>query len=157
LPDDATVGDLIADITSKTSIAKFDVKYGYPPKPLRLDQSQRSTPLKELDVTLDGEQLTISAKDEPVEPPTSKPAALSKQQTDSLTGAQQEGPEASFSFGGLSSTPSKQKSKPIALKKQSMAGDVPEIPLPERGATLGKISNSAERSKVLTCTYKFFE
>lgn len=136
LPDDATVGDLIAEITSKTSITKFDVKYGYPPKPLRLEQSQRSTPLKDLDVKLDGEQLTISSKDEPVEPPASKPAALSKQQTEPLTDPQKDSPEASFSFGIKSSTSSKEKPKPIALKKQSMAGDVPEIPMPDRGATL---------------------
>jgi len=47
------------------------------------------------------------------------------------------------------SRPNKGKpSGPVALKKKSMVGDVPEIPFPERGATVGMtpifcISNGA--------------
>ena len=66
LPDgSATVGDLLREITEKTSITIFDIKYSYPPKPLPLDQSQRSQLLSDLDVKLNGEQLIISAREAP--------------------------------------------------------------------------------------------
>ncbi|KAL3426162.1 ubiquitin thioesterase otu1 [Phlyctema vagabunda] len=112
LADDATVGDLISDIVEKTSVKSFDIKYGYPPKPLLLDQ--KSVLLRDLDVNLNGEQLTIGAKDEP---------AVRK-------------PESESQPPRSKASPSKQSSEPVALKRKAMEGDVPEIPLPERGATL---------------------
>jgi len=118
LPDDggATVGDLLREITEKTSIAHFDIKYSYPPKPLPLDQSQRSQLLSDLEVKLNGEQLIISAKEAP----------------------KQEVPEKKIPTKDSSpSKSSKAKSSgPVSLKKKSMVGDVPEIPFPERGATV---------------------
>lgn len=59
--DDATVKDLKDVITDKTALTAFDVKYSYPPKPLQLGNDAQL--LSALDVRLDGEQLTISAKD----------------------------------------------------------------------------------------------
>lgn len=150
LPDDATVGDLLLQIAEKTSVPKFDIKYGYPPKPLLLKESERSQLLKDLDVKLDGEQLTISPKDEPV---TSKPAVLAPQQTNQLR-AQEKESATSFSFGDIASTPDKQRSSgPVSLEKTTMASEVPEIPMPDRGATLGKISRSRPKFKyLLTCS-----
>lgn len=120
LPNDATVGDLISQITEKTSIAEFDVKFGYPPKPLLLDGVDSSLLLSKLDVKLDGEQLTISAKEPPVEAPT-KLASEQKPAASKATGQKQ--------------------MAPIALKKKTMEGEVPEIPFPEKGATIGKGKN----------------
>lgn len=111
LDDNATVRDLISAITENTGVTKFDVRYGYPPKPLVLDQEDRL--LSDLDIKLDGEQLTIASKDEPV-------ADAGRKQVSSSSAAREESP------------------RQIALQKKAMEGDVPEIPMPERGATLGK-------------------
>jgi ubiquitin thioesterase OTU1 len=132
LADDATVGDLIAQIIEKTSISSFDVKYGYPPKPLFLKQSEKSRPLKELDVKLDGEQITISPTEQPVVQQSSqgdsKEKATLKSQNEGLS------PVPVPPEGGKQKRPA----GPVSLQRKGMAGDVPELPLPERGATLGK-------------------
>lgn len=141
LPDDATIDDLITQIIEKTSIRKFDIKYGYPPRPLLLDQQEKSLPLSKLDVKLDGEQLTISPRDDEAGKETNK-AEPSKQEN--VASANKSGipstATSGFSFTGASvplETPEKKEKKKVSLQRKAMAGDVPEIPLPERGATLG--------------------
>ena len=133
LPDDAIVNDLLSQITEKTSIKTFDVKYGYPPKPLQLTPGQT---LSKLDIKLNGEQLTISPREEDLLP-VAQNAPLSK-----ATKATQS-PE-SFSFTGLtdSAQPSKntRAKAPVSLQRKVMEGEVPELPLPDRGATLGSFS-----------------
>jgi ubiquitin thioesterase OTU1 len=139
LQDDATVGDLIAQITEKTSLPSFDIKYGYPPKPLLLEESEDSLPLRELEVKLDGEQLTISAKADDT-PPAAEPA---KQQNNPATKASQNAaptPE-SFSFTDIPGASTKNlPSGPVSLQRKTMDGDVPTEPFPERNATVGKTS-----------------
>ncbi|KAN0101890.1 ubiquitin thioesterase OTU1 [Hyaloscypha variabilis] len=123
LPDDATVGDLIAQITEKTSLTSFDVKYGYPPKPLLLEDTDRALPLSKLVVKLDGEQLTISAKadDEPLAP---KPIKQSPKKNAAPT-------------ADLPSTsPKKLPTGPVSLQRKAMEGDVPTEPFAERNATV---------------------
>jgi ubiquitin thioesterase OTU1 len=121
LPDDATVSDLITQITEKTSLSSFDVKYGYPPQPLLLEQYESSQALNKLGIKLEGEQLTISARDPPQEP---IPAPAQKDVQDPA---------------GLASL---KAHKPISLKKKkNMEEEVPELPMPSRGATLGMSPN----------------
>lgn len=139
LADDANVGDLIDQITEKTLLLKFDIKYGYPPKPLLLQDSERSKSLANLDVQLNGESLTISPKD--VESSANADATLDKQSLQSTAPlkATQKGAESapSVSFAGMNSSDSRQKAtKPVSLTKKALAEEVPELPLPERGATL---------------------
>jgi ubiquitin thioesterase OTU1 len=131
LADDATVGDLIAEIIEKTSITSFDVKYGYPPKPLLLKQNETSLLLRDLDVKLDGEQLIISEKEQPVTQQTS--------QGDTKTKGAQHVSNAEFSAVPTSSSNKSEdrSAGPVSLQSKAMDGDVPELPLPERGATLG--------------------
>lgn len=75
LSDHATVADLLSQITEKTSLSKFEVKYGYPPKPLLLPES-KTTLLSSLGVSLNGEQLIISSlEDSP--PATNPPISVS--------------------------------------------------------------------------------
>ncbi|EEP82107.1 conserved hypothetical protein [Uncinocarpus reesii 1704] len=62
LQDTATVGDLLDQIKAKTALAGFDIKYGYPPRSLSLDQINRSTAITEIGVDLNGEQLIIIPK-----------------------------------------------------------------------------------------------
>lgn len=75
---------------------------------------------------LDGEQLTISARED-AEPEVKETAKPTKK----------DAREFSFADGSSSSSTPQKLSKPIALKKKVMSGEVPEIPMPERGATLG--------------------
>jgi len=138
LEDDATVGDLIDQIKEKTGVPSFELKYGFPPKTLPLEQSATSKQLKDLGVKLDGESLTISPKDDPA---ASRDATLDKQSTQNesplKTPQKRTGSTPSVSFSGMkSSTPKKESTKPVSLQKKAMAGEVPEVPLPERGATL---------------------
>jgi ubiquitin thioesterase OTU1 len=61
--DTKTVDNLRKTIATETSLTTFDIKYGYPPKILSLDEYPASTLLCDLDVKLDGEQLIVSKKD----------------------------------------------------------------------------------------------
>ena len=61
--DTATVENLRKTIATETALTSFDIKHGYPPKTLHLDQYPASTLLCNLDVKLDGEQLTVGQRD----------------------------------------------------------------------------------------------
>jgi len=63
LDDTKTVENLRKTIATETSLTTFDIKYGYPPKTLPLDQYSASTLLCDLDVKLNEEQLIVSGKD----------------------------------------------------------------------------------------------
>ena len=56
LDDSATVQTLNDRIQEVTSLTSFDVKYGYPPKVLALDQWPSSKLLAEIGVKLNGER-----------------------------------------------------------------------------------------------------
>ena len=138
LPDDATVGELISHITEKTSITSFDVKYGYPPRPFPLDESDKTLALSKLEVSLDGEQLTISSR-EGVSREGGLPKAAADESQSSANKVQDAAILAeSFSFVNLPSP--EQQPKPVVLQRKVMEGDVPELPLPDRGATMGTYS-----------------
>jgi ubiquitin thioesterase OTU1 len=63
LNDDATLGDLNTAITKETSLSRFDIKIGFPPKTLDLDHLDTTKTLSDLDLRLNGEQLLVAAKD----------------------------------------------------------------------------------------------
>jgi len=143
LGEDATVGDLRSSIAEKTSLTRFDIKYGYPPKPLYLDNP--TTLLSSLDVRLDGEQLTISVYDGPVteEKAVEKDAGGSQSASKNIPSTPQRDsaeswPDGQVTFAGMSDAKAPKESKdPISLKRKSKDMEVPELPLPDRGATLG--------------------
>jgi ubiquitin thioesterase OTU1 len=133
LPDDATIGDLISQITEKTSLSSFDVKYGYPPKPLLLEENESSLPLSKLEVKLDGEQLTISARADDT-PPTPEPT---KQSPKKASNNEAPTPD-SFSFTDVPGPEAKKlPTGPVSLQRKTMDGDVPTEPFLERNATVG--------------------
>lgn len=63
LAESDTIGDLIRLIEEKTALASFEIRYGYPPKILPVEDQERSALLAELGIPLDGEQLIVSVKD----------------------------------------------------------------------------------------------
>lgn len=147
LAETATVGDLSSQIAEKTSISNFDIKYGYPPKPLILKDHQDSTKLLEIGLKLDGEQLIISESTGPISSHASSATDNSKPQepnansiSSGTTNSQSTGTASSFSFEGVGKAPpapAQQPNKPLSLtRKQTNPLDAPELPLPEHAATM---------------------
>ncbi|KAJ5510831.1 Ovarian tumor otubain [Penicillium expansum] len=63
LDDTATIKDLLTQIAEKTGLATFDVKYGYPLKPLELDSFQQDQRILEVGINLNGESLIVAQKE----------------------------------------------------------------------------------------------
>lgn len=157
LGENATVGDLQSSIIEKTSLTRFDIKYGYPPKPLYLDTP--TTLLSSLDVRLDGEQLTISAHDGPAteENTVEKDAGGSQSSSnDAISTSHKDssasGPSGQITFAGMSGAKAPKESKdPISLKRKGRDMEVPELPLPDRGATMGMwiLGGTTETTRIL--------
>ncbi len=145
----ATVGDLCSQIAEQTSIASFDVKYGYPPKPLLLDAYEQSKKLAEIGLKLDGEQLIISEKMEPLNKHAapskegsksqgaySQPSLPNDTSTSSKTTA-----ASSFAFDNVGAKPpplSQQSDKPVppTNKPSSPSHEAPEMPVPTHASTM---------------------
>ena len=149
LPENATVKDLKTQITEKTSISSYDLVYGYPPRPLSLNDYAQTARLSDIQPNLDGEQLIVSETTPlqrkqilspngpltPVDPSRNQSAA---------TGAGDRSSAAvpsSFSFAHVGAAPpsSNQKTnKPLSLSRKptSASFDAPELPLPSHASTL---------------------
>lgn len=148
LPQEATVGDLRTSITEKTSVYNFDLKCGYPPKPLVLDDFDDASRLIELPIKLDGEQLLVSAKQTgiPINTKQPRPATPNKQQAQNpIHPSVSNDVPSSFSFTGIGEPPppnmlspptrqSRNPSQPLSLQRKPIptADDPPEILLPSR-------------------------
>ena len=149
LPQTATVKDLAAQITEKTSISKFDLKYGYPPRPLSLADYPETSKLSDIGIELDGEQLivsetTVSASKQEV--PTAnkmvKPLDKSFGQPSSNEARKSSADvPSSFSFADVGAAPpasTRKTNKPLSLSRKSTlaSSDAPELPLPSHASTL---------------------
>ncbi|KAL8693164.1 MAG: hypothetical protein Q9218_001946 [Villophora microphyllina] len=158
LPEQATVGDLRYSIVQKTLVAVFDVKYGYPPKPLALDGYDDASKLSDLPVKLNGEQLLVAAKSagRAITPPQSAPnpgSDAGKHNPTDLSSSKavhditSSKPQSSFSFSGVGEAPSpnmlsspptsrRDPSQPLSLQRKPnpTADDPPEILLPSHAA-----------------------
>lgn len=113
ISDDATINELQSTISKQTFVDSFDIKHGYPPKPLDLVSFGSSTKLKDTGLKLNGEQLIIiphRGNDE-----ERKPHALSLHHT-------QETNDVSNSFSAESA------------ELQEL--DTPEIPIPSHEGTI---------------------
>jgi ubiquitin thioesterase OTU1 len=126
LAEGATIKDLLNAIREQASVSAFDIKYGYPPQQLVLDQEDTSSPISQLKVRLNNETLIISPREDDSNTSTQAP------------------PNTAAVGGDANGVPSSQPSQattsgPISLKKKRLAEDVPELPLPERGSTLGNV------------------
>lgn len=150
LEENASVHDLRSLITEKTALTRFDIKYGYPPKPLHLGED--STLLSSLDVPLAGEQLIVSAQDgTPDEKGADqRPGESGETTTPAVTPAINKygsGPKTynSVSFAGMPNNSASKATKdlnfesrgPISLKRKGKDMEVPELPMLDRGATMG--------------------
>lgn len=135
LQDEATVADLREEITNQTRILCFDVKYGYPPKSLGLAQRDGSELLCKLGVKLDGEQLTITPREPLNQSSGGSPNDLARIMS---TGNLEYPAKSLVEKGTLSSSRHfESPNNPVSLSARNI-GDVPQLPLPSRGATVGK-------------------
>ena len=149
LSENATIEDLRTQITEKTSISKFDLKYGYPPRLLSLNDYAETAKLSDIGIKLDGEQLIVSeitpsaSKQAPSANDVPKPMKTSPSQisADGAVNTSSAVMPSSFSFADVGTAPpsSTQKAnKPLSLTRKSHPAslDAPELPLPSHASTL---------------------
>lgn len=141
--DNATISTLRSQIKESTSLSSFDVKYGYPPKPLQLDQFDDGALLVDLDIKLNGEQLLVTRAENAQATPPTTPAQADKQpvtrsNADASGGA---APQQNVTKSQPSSNPKASHSEPsaplaLARKPRKEMSDPPEVFVPDLGGTL---------------------
>ena len=116
-----TIGSLKSAIQEATSVPDFDLRYGYPPKPLDITELDAGTKLSDSGMQLDGEQLIVTPREiqskleNPVKaqdhiPPSKAVKPLPMQNNQGLL--------------------------PLERKQTGVENDPPELPLPSHGGTL---------------------
>ena len=148
LSEAATIEDLRTQIIEKTSIINFDLKYGYPPRPLSLSDYAETAKLSAIGIKLDGEQLIVSdispltTKQAPTtnETPKAEEANLGKTVANRPVDSRS-APPSSFSFADVETAPPpliQKTQKPLSLtrKPTSASLDAPELPIPSHASTL---------------------
>jgi len=150
LPESATVGDLQARITEQIKFPAYDVRYGYPPKPLLLKDFEKSMRLAEMGIKMDGEQLIVSRSYTEAEqastplPPSTKsyPTTSTPAKQSSQKPALSVPSNTSFSFAGVGTAmpppPPSTTKPPLSLtrKPNNLDKDAPELPLETHASTL---------------------
>lgn len=152
----ATVGELVSQLSKATSIGRLEIKCGYPPRPLQLDEFDPTTKLSDIGIDIDGEQLTVSRAEGDVsegaplssEPPPNSPRQNMKASSNRANESTNSEPApSSFSFAGVGvprpdpanrnpkSQPSR-SNKPLTLSRKTPSTEPPEIALPSHGSTL---------------------
>ncbi|KAL8693281.1 MAG: hypothetical protein Q9224_003783 [Gallowayella concinna] len=160
LPKESTIADLRDAIINSTTISTFDLKHGYPPKPLFLDEFDNTSKLSEIPIKLEGEQLLVTARPKGTLATTitSQPKPQAVQETSK--GVQSSTPKAAssdpthaspntFSFSGVGEAPApgllnpspaqtRNPAQPLSLqrKSNSMGADPPEVVLASHSAKL---------------------
>ena len=142
LPSTAKIADLENEISAKTGLHDFDLKYGYPPQQLSLQHYMKNRLLSDTGIKFDGEQLIVSQKyPHTLDPPdsvvqqTPRPTPDPQSETTKLPMTEP------FTFGEAGTAPQKLSRKlnnPLTLsrKPNEMEQDPPDVPLPARNATL---------------------
>ena len=128
LEDTATVADLKHEISSQTGLAVFDLRAGFPPKDLNLDQFDDELKLVDTGVRFDGEQLIATPHD------IAGPLKHAGSSTVNLpAGAPPSYPSSDAQNSGRSTA------APLSLARRShndVSDDPPEVPFPLLNATL---------------------
>lgn len=134
--DSATIDTLRKQIVESTSLASFEVKCGYPPKPLYLEKYEPTKLLTELDIKLNGEQLLVARAE------GTTPTNVASTPTTKHANAQQERSSLNDSpIQAVHTSKSKQQSSkaaPLSLtrKQNKEMTDPPEVFIPDIGGTL---------------------
>lgn len=132
LPDTATIGDLKREISNATSIPMFDLKAGFPPKTLELDQFDDELLITNTGLKLDGEQLIATPHD--IAGPLKQ-----MQHADSPTSNAATNLPPTYNASNAASTSSSKSSSgplPLTRKANDVESDPPEVPFPLLQGTL---------------------
>ncbi|KZF18917.1 putative OTU-like cysteine protease [Xylona heveae TC161] len=140
IPDTATIQVLREEILKTTSLQAFDLKIGYPPKPLLLDEYSRSAGLSELGIQLHGEQLIVSTKENPHKnqsqsDPTSKDTQRYPATPINNSDWDINLPEKTQASAGRAGQSNASNSFPPLIQR-SDDNDPPELAVPSHGGTL---------------------
>ncbi|EDN06990.1 zinc finger protein [Histoplasma capsulatum] len=136
LQESASIHDLQAQISDKTALTSYDIKYGYPPKPLDLDQLDPALLIAEIGTNLDGEQLIISKKDGLSAMDSSASYRQQQQQQPAITDTSS--PKISNRVAQTTQQ-TRDILKPLSLSRKAniaVENDPPEISSPEHGCTV---------------------
>ncbi|KAK4556525.1 ubiquitin-specific protease otu1 [Recurvomyces mirabilis] len=127
IDDNATWSDLRHEISEKTGVSDFDLKYGYPPQAFNTESVDGATKLADLSVKLNGEQLTVAPRN--IQASLSNPMANTQPQTvKPLPSRDQTAPPA-YQQGDF---PDQQLSLQRSAKKTGdVESDPPEVPVPQ--------------------------
>ncbi|KAI4213473.1 MAG: hypothetical protein LQ351_003974 [Letrouitia transgressa] len=150
LLEDATIGDLQSTISDKTSIPAFDLKYGYPPRPLFWEDYDQSAKITEIAPQLNNEQLIVVGKQNTPSEAFSTPRSNDDLISPPSNAVDVPVPDsAPFSFTDVGEAPTadvlqpgprqtKISAEPLSLARKSKlaADDPPEIPVPSHSSTL---------------------
>jgi ubiquitin thioesterase OTU1 len=125
--DDATIGDLSAKVTELTSLIFYEIKLGFPPRPLDLTSYPTDMLLRDLPVKLDGEKVIIVSKDLPGTEINPSAAASEPVPSNKASATPQQPVGAGVST----------KSQPsLTRKPNDMEKGPPEVPIPSYGSRL---------------------
>ena len=139
LDSSATVGTLREIIQKQTSLSSFEVKYGYPPKLLLLEEYATETRLEDMPISLNGEQLIVSSSAAVANAVTLREPVTQAQTGEIFQTEAERGPsQPRWLASQTSAQDSGRDSKPLSLSRKSKSDleDPPEILLPELGGTL---------------------
>lgn len=135
LGSSATIETLREAITAETTLSAFEIKHGFPPKTLDLQQYPSTSLLSELDVKLNGEQLTVNATTSSTSQDKSEAnrAAKTSDENQKSHPLESKAPQSK-----PKPKPQQSPAAPLALsrKKNPAMDDPPEVFLPEAGGTL---------------------
>ena len=135
LQDDATIGDLNHAIHKAAGLSDFDVKVGYPPKRLDLDDRTDTKKLSELKIKLDGEQLLVTSN---TTVPNSQPKSTADQATISKTDGRRSAQKQAHSNGNATTA----SANATSASPQFSFGDFgPQV------SQASRTSNSASNTK----------
>ncbi|ODH46795.1 hypothetical protein GX48_07127 [Paracoccidioides brasiliensis] len=154
LDENATIRDLQTEINEKTALASYDIKYGYPPKPLHLDQLDPAEFVRGIGTNLNGEQLIISKRETGPAAAVTSASSTQQQEQEQQQQQKQKNPASNVALPGNSNRPvqtpqtaqtaqtTQSKSgipKPLSLTRKentTVENDPPEIPSPDHRGTV---------------------
>ena len=150
ISENASILELQSQIFEKTSLKDPEIKYGYPPLPLRLEDYSKSSKLSDIGIRLDGEQLIVSRK---FAVPTAQEFSQRHNHQENIASSipgesrtlVQPNQQSTFSFDGFGEAPPKSAdatsrsnldNPPLSLGRKDQNHDPPELPLPTHSSVL---------------------
>lgn len=126
IDDSASWQDLRKDISEKTGVPDFDLKYGYPPQPINAESIDGATKLSDLPMKLSGEQLIVMPR--AIQESLSSPMAGTLPRSENVKALPPQGLAPSTQHGAGDS-PDQQLSL-SRRKRTDIESDPPEVRVP---------------------------